>query len=83
VGRLFKVPLLLSRRADGTYAVTSTLLPELLVEGATPYEAVRGAHDALVAVFDLYEHLRKSFPATQCLRTDGRPVPFEGVVVRP
>ena len=83
MGRLFKVPLVLVARADGGYAVTSPVLPEFSTEGETADEAMRKVHEALVSVSELYEYLRKPFPANQCLQIDGRPVPFEGVVVRP
>jgi antitoxin HicB len=83
MGRLFKVPLLLSANDTGGYRVTSPDLPELLAEGDTADEAILQAHAALVSVIELYEYLRKPFPATQCLQIDGRPVPFEGVIVRP
>ena len=82
MGRLFKVPLILSAQPTGHYTVTSPVLPELLVEGDTAEETIGSTGEALVSVFELYEYLRKPFPATQCLQTDGRPVPFEGVVVR-
>jgi len=83
MGRLFKVPLILSAQPAGNYTVTSPVLPELVVEGDTAEEAIGSTSEALVSVFELYQYLRKPFPATQCLQTDGRSVPFEGVVIRP
>ena len=83
MARLFKVPLVLSARDQGGYQITSPDLPELLAEGDSPDEAIRNVHEALASLSDLYQYLRKPFPATQCLQIDGRPVLFEGVVVRP
>jgi antitoxin HicB len=83
MARLFKVPLVLSTNPAGGYRVTSPLLPELLTEAGTPDEAVRQVAAALLAVFELYEYARKPFPAIQCVQTDGRPVAFEGVIIRP
>ncbi len=82
MARLFKVPLVLSATAGG-YRVTSPILPELLAEAETAEEAVRQVPEALLSVFELYEYSRRAFPAIQCLQTDGRPVAFEGVLVRP
>jgi hypothetical protein len=81
MARLLKVPLLLSATAGGAYAVTSPLLPEMLVEAATAAEAVAAVPDALRSVYELYQHLRKPFPAVQCLDPEGRPVSFEGILV--
>ncbi len=83
MARLFKVPLVLSAIPEGRYTVTSPLLPELLTEADTADEAVQQVGEALLSVFELYEYTRRPFPALQCLQTDGRPVAFEGVLVRP
>ena len=83
MGRLFIVPLLLSRQATGGYTVTSPVLPELVIDGGTAEDAIRKANEGLISVFELYEYLRKPFPATRCLSTDDEPVSFSGVLVRP
>lgn len=82
MGRLFIVPLLLSPRADG-YTVTSPVLPELVIDGGTAEDALRKANEALVSVFELYEYLRKPFPASRCVSTEDGPISFSGVLVRP
>jgi len=83
MARLFKVPLVLSVQDQGGYQVTSPDMPELVAEGQTADEAIRNVHEALLSVSELYDYLRKPFPASQCLQVNGRPVPFEGVVIRP
>lgn len=77
---IFKVPLVLTAQPEGGYTVTSPVLPELLTEGDTLEEAVSNVRDALAAVLELYEDLRKPFPAN--LRQDPQETPiwFEGVI---
>jgi antitoxin HicB len=83
MGRLFIVPLLLSPRTAAGYTVTSPVLPELVIEGRTAEDAIRKANEALASVFELYEYLRKPFPASRCVQTEDGPISFNGVLVRP
>lgn len=80
---LFKVPLVLTSQPEGGFTVTSPVLPELLTEGDTAEEAVKNVHDALLAVIEIYEDLKRPFPAN--LRQDPSSAPFwfEGVISRP
>ncbi len=69
---VFKVPLVLSPQPEGGYTVTSPVLPELLTEGETAEEAIRNVSDALDAVIELYEDLKKPFPTSLRLDPKGR-----------
>lgn len=83
MAQVFKVPLVLTPQPEGGYTVTSPVLPELVTEGDTVEEAVSNVQDALEAVIETYEDLKKALPAN--LRQDPRSAPiwFEGVVTRP
>jgi antitoxin HicB len=83
MAHVYKVPLVLTPQPEGGYTVTSPVLPELITEGDTLEEAVKNIQDALDAVIETYEDLKKPFPAN--LRQDPRDAPiwFEGVVSRP
>ncbi len=49
------IPLIVAAKADGGYAVSSPVLPELRAEGATHEEALANAQAAIGAVLDSYE----------------------------
>ena len=69
---LFKIPLVLSPQPEGGYTVTSPLLPKLVTEGDTAEEALGNVRDALDAVLELYQDLRRPLPANLEQReTDG------------
>ena len=57
------VPLILTVKPEGGYAVTSPALPELAAEGATQEEALSNAQAAIGTVLDLYEEQGKPLPA--------------------
>ena len=82
MAQLYKVPLVLTPQPEGGYTVTSPVLPELITEGDTLEEAVGNVQDALEAVIETYEDLKKPFPAN--LRQDPRDAAiwFESVVTR-
>jgi len=63
MAQVFKVPLVLTPQPEGGYTVTSPVLPELITEGDTLEEAVSHVKDALEAVIETYEDLKKPFPA--------------------
>lgn len=63
MAQVFKVPLVLTPQPEGGYTVTSPVLPELVTEGDTLEEAVNNVQDALEAVIETYEDLKKPFPA--------------------
>jgi len=63
MAEVFKVPLVLTPQPEGGYTVTSPVLPELITEGDTLEEAVSHVKDALEAVIETYEDLKKPFPA--------------------
>lgn len=80
---LYRVPLLLSPQVEGGFTVTSPLLPELVTEGDTVEEALANVQDALAAVIEAYEDLRRELPVNiRVPDTDGT-VWLETVVVAP
>ncbi len=60
---VYKIPLVLTAQPEGGFTVTSPVLPELLTEGDTIEEAVNNVPDALEAVIEIYDDLKKPFPA--------------------
>ena len=81
--QVFKVPLVLTPQPEGGYTVTSPVLPELVTEGDTLEQAIRNVQDALEAVIETYEDLKKPFPANLQQDPQSAPIWFEGVVTRP
>ena len=57
---LYKLPLVLSPQPEGSFVVTSPMVPELITEGETVAEALDNVRDALAAVVELYEDLGKT-----------------------
>lgn len=58
-----KIRLALPPDDAGGFVVTSPDLPELVTEGETAEEALAAASDAIAAVRELYEDLRKPWPS--------------------
>jgi len=83
MAHVYKVPLILTPQPEGGYTVTSPVLPELITEGDTLEEAVSNVQDALEAVIETYEDLKKPFPANLRQDPHDAPIRFEGVVSRP
>jgi antitoxin HicB len=83
MAQVFKVPLVLTPQPEGGYTVTSPVLPELVTEGDTLEEAVSNVQDALEAVIEAYEDLKKPFPPNLQQDSGNAPIWFEGVVARP
>lgn len=44
--------------------MTSPLLPELITEGDTAEEALENVHDALAAVIEAYDDMRRPLPVS-------------------
>jgi antitoxin HicB len=80
---VYKVPLILTAQPEGGFTVTSPLLPELVTEGDTLEEAVDNVHDAIDAVIEIYQDLKKPLPANLRQDPGASPIWFEGVVARP
>ncbi len=83
MGQVYKVPLVLAPQPEGGYTVTSPVLPELVTEGDTPERAIKNVQDALEAVIEIYEDLKRPFPANLQQDPQNAPIWFEGVVTRP
>ncbi len=83
MAEIYKVPLVLAPQPEGGYTVTSPVLPELVTEGDTLEEAVANVQDALEAVIEVYEDLKKPFPANIRQDPQEAPIWFESVVARP
>jgi antitoxin HicB len=81
MAQVFKVPLVLTPQPEGGYTVTSPVLPELLTEGNTFEEAVGNVQDALEAVIETYEDLKKPFPSNLRQDSENAPIWFEGLVL--
>ncbi len=58
----YKLPLVHEPQPEGGYTVTCPLLPELITEGDTVQEALNNASDALAAIIEAYEDLKKPIP---------------------
>jgi antitoxin HicB len=59
---VYKLPLVLEPQPEGGYVVTCPVLPELITEGDTLDEAVANANDALMAIIEAYEDLKRPLP---------------------
>jgi antitoxin HicB len=59
---IYKVPLILEPQPEGGYTVTCPFLPELITEGDTVQEALENANDALAAVIEANEELKRPLP---------------------
>lgn len=58
----YKIPLIVTPQPEGSYTVTSPLLPELITEGDSLDEALENVKDALAAVIELYQDMGRSLP---------------------
>jgi antitoxin HicB len=77
---IYKVPLVLTAQAEGGYVVTSPMIPELVTEGDSLDEAIEHVRDALKAVIEIYEDLRKPLPADLRQDQEAGPIEFEHLV---
>ncbi len=59
----YKLPLVLDPQPEGGWTITCPVLPELITEADTWDEIEPNVSDALQAVMEIYEHLKKPFPS--------------------
>ena len=60
---IYKLPLVMEPQPEGGYTITCPLLPELITEADDVSEIYPHVADALVAVIELYEDLKRPLPA--------------------
>lgn len=77
---VFKLRLVLTPDKAGGFVVTSPDLPELVTEGDTAAEAIGSVPDALEAVRELYEDMKRPFPPKLRPQPTNIPVSFETVI---
>lgn len=58
----YKIPLIVTPQPEGSYTITSPLLPELITEGDSLDEALENVKDALAAVIELYQDMGRLLP---------------------
>lgn len=59
---IYKLPLVLDPQPEGGWTITCPVLPELITEADTWDEIEPNVSDALQAVIEIYQHLKKPFP---------------------
>ncbi len=59
---IYKLPLVLEPQPEGGYTITCPLLPELITEADSMAEVYKNAGDALAAIIEAYEDLKKPLP---------------------
>ena len=59
----YKLPLILEPQPEGGYTITCPLLPELITEADTMSEVNPHVADALAAIIELYEDMKRPLPA--------------------
>lgn len=79
-GEVFKLRLVLTPDESGGYTVTSPDVPELVTEGDTAAEAIGNVRDALDAVRELYQDMKRPFPPTLRPQPADVPVTFETLI---
>jgi antitoxin HicB len=77
----YKLPLVLTPQPEGGYTVTCPLLPELISEGDTVQKAMANVSDALAALLEAYQHLKRPLPSVLQQTTSDAPVWLEAIVV--
>lgn len=78
---VYKIPLLLTPQPEGGFLVSSPALPELITEGDTLDEALAHVRDAVAAVVELYEDLKRPLPAHLQQAVDRATIALEYPVV--
>ena len=76
----YKVPLVLTPQPEGGYTITSPMLPELVTEGDTPQEVMENVKDALQAVLEIYEDLKKPLPSKLAQDPMSKTISFEYLI---
>lgn len=59
---LYKLPLVLDPQPEGGWTITCPVIPELITEADSLDEIETNVSDALQAVLEIYEHLKKPLP---------------------
>lgn len=77
----YKLPLVLAPQPEGGYTVTCPLLPELITEGDTIQEAMTNVSDALSALLEVYQTLKRPVPAVLKQNVLETPVWLDAIVV--
>ena len=62
MSQIYKLPLVLEPQPEGGYVVTCPLLPGLITEGETVQDALQNANDALAAIVEALEELKRPLP---------------------
>lgn len=59
---IYKLPLILEPQPEGGYTITCPVLPELITEADSMDEVHANVADALAALIELYEDLKRPLP---------------------
>ena len=78
-----KIPLVLEPQPEGGYTVTSPLLPELITEGDTMFEALANVEDAFGAVVEIYQDRGHPLPSQLYVEDANGPLSVETIVSVP
>ena len=60
--QVYRLPLVIEPQPEGGYTVTCPLLPNLITEADTMDEVVPNVSDAVAALIEAYEDLKKPLP---------------------
>ena len=60
--QIYKLPLVLDPQPEGGWTITCPILPELITEADTLEEVAPNVADALAAVIEIYEYMKKPLP---------------------
>lgn len=63
MNNFYKLPLVLDPQPEGGYTITCPLLPELITEADDISQVYPHVADALAAVIELYEDMKRPLPA--------------------
>lgn len=80
---IYKLPLVLDPQPEGGFTVTCPILPELITEGDTVEDALSNVSDALAAVIEAYQDLRKPIPPVLQYASMNAPLWIETAVTVP
>lgn len=80
---IYKLPLVLDPQPEGGFTVTCPVLPELITEGDSLEEALENVRDALRAVVEIYEDLKRPLPVTLIEQESKSPVWLETAIALP
>lgn len=80
---LYKLPLVLDPQPEGGFTITCPVLPELITEGDTPEEALGNVSDALGALLEAYEYLKRPIPNVLKQTSVNHAVKFETLIAVP